>query len=771
MCAFAAALLSCTTEEVAPEVTLDYASGQNAEVTVSPNGGEIILAFVSSEDWLALTVENWFEFEKNSGKAGNNKIAVKVDPNITGNRTGIIRIEAGEKTLPFTITQDVSDHVSAFEKEFEIDANGGSATLSFTTTNVWTATTEAEWLTLSATEGEPGRTAVTATAGQNTEGARTATVIVTCGEEKVEFTIFQDACPPVLLTYEDWIGVWESVGADNNTISYTVRQKTPGQSYTVSGFDATVEAWFDAETGNLLLPFQEAGGNSSYDFYLAGVDTNNYVAYGDNDEGILAIVTSKDGNTAQASGNEYDYTYSDGSIEHVLLSWIGLMGYGRRSDGSTGWVTFSDVEYLYLPADWTKTGDVGGEEPPVPGNHDYTDWLGEWSVTRQKCAYNAATGKWEYQADKADTWTISQKVSGVSYTITGMNGEEFPVEALYTSDGSLSITNGQEVGSAMFSGFDHPFNISLLATYLNDEDGGAYRISGSFEICHASLTSATEANLVPNTINVGNLGNIALSAPRFYATDPASNTVYSFDSNIMTIVPTKMTKIGGNGGGGNTGGYDSFLGTWSWYSEEDGKGYTFNVSEDVKNSSYLVKGFGDDLTTYYNNDKMEFCFDIVDMDDEYYYLFAGEDQDGYVEFGDEENDDLLATATVSGSTMTLQGHSYTASYGYEEICSIGMYALTLDQQKIYGFNGVPYVTLPGQWTGTGTASARTLSMKTPQVNKVVSFKHARKLTDLKSISKVQPATFVATAKAAPVKTSAVRVKFVKTRPVQVWRNE
>ena len=768
MCVLGTALLSCDPVTVEQEPILDYASGQETEITVAPGGGEISLEFVSTEAWSVQTVENWFEFTRLSGKGGNNKLKVKVDPNISHPRTGVIRIEAGENTLPFTITQDVADHVSAFEKEFEIDANGGSVTLSFTTTNVWTATTEAEWLTLSATEGEPGRTSVTAKAGQNIEEPRTATVIVTCGEEKVEFTIFQDVCPPVLLTYEDWLGVWESVGADNNTISYTVKQKTPGQSYTVTGFGATVEALFDAGTGNLLLPFQDAGGNSSYTFYLAGIDTNNYVAYGDNDEEILAIVTSKDGNTARASGNEYDYTYSDGSTDHVLVSRIGLMGYGTRSDGSTGWVTFSDVDYLYLPADWTKTGDVGGEEPPV-GNYDYTDWLGEWSVTRQYCTYNSATGKWEYQADVTDTWTISQNVSGVSYTITGMNGEEFPVEALYTSDGFLSIENGQEVGSAMFQGFDHAFNVSLLGTYLNDEDGGAYRISGTFEICHATLTSATEANLVPNTINVGSLGNIALSAPRFYATDPATNTVYQFDSYIMTIVPTKMTKIGG-GGGGNTGGYDSFLGTWSWYSEEDGKNYTFNISESVKNSSYIVKGFGRDVTTYYNNDKMEFCFDILEVDDEYYYLFAGEDQDGYVDFGDEENDDLLATATVSGSTMTLQGHSFTASYGYVEICSLGMYALTLDQQKIYGYTGVPYATLPGQWTGSGASSApaRTLSMKTPQVKKEASFKHARKLTDLKSTSKVQPATFVATAKAAPV---ASRVKFVKTRPVQVLRNE
>lgn len=705
MCVLGTALLSCDPVTVEQDPILDYASGQETEITVAPGGGEISLEFVSTEAWSVQTVENWFEFTRLSGKGGNNKLKVKVDPNISHPRTGVIRIEAGENTLPFTITQDVSDHVSAFEKEFEIDANGGSVTLSFTTTNVWTATTEAEWLTLSATEGEPGRTSVTATAGQNIEEAHTATVIVTCGEEKMEFTIFQDVCPPVLLTYEDWLGVWESVGADNNTISYTVKQKTPGQSYTVTGFGATVEALFDAGTGNLLLPFQDAGGNSSYTFYLAGIDTNNYVAYGDNDEEILAIVTSKDGNTARASGNEYDYTYSDGSTDHVLVSRIGLMGYGTRSDGSTGWVTFSDVDYLYLPADWTKTGDVGGEEPPV-GNYDYTDWLGEWSVTRQKCAYNSATGKWEYQADVTDTWTISQNVSGVSYTITGMNGEEFPVEALYTSDGFLSIENGQEVGSAMFQGFDHAFNVSLLGTYLNDEDGGAYRISGTFEICHATLTSATEANLVPNTINVGSLGNIALSAPRFYATDPATNTVYQFDSYIMTIVPTKMTKIGG----GTTGGADLVTGTYHIYDlvqfqsgpEEMESDFTVIADPDYNDGiHFLVDGiFGisscdwkavysasagtltlDGLMKGYEEDGSYFAWPIANAGSYYAGVFSYADYNAYLS-GDGTDPCVLTVDTKTGELNGLATWLELAAMDKSSYEYLGTFELYTDESTI-----------------------------------------------------------------------------------------
>ena len=738
---FATALLSCTTREILPEDVLDYASDQAAEITVAPGGGEINLAFVSTADWNVSTVENWFDFEQLSGKGGNNKLAVKVSPNHTGVRSGVIRIESGEKTLPFTITQDVSDYISALGKtEFEVDPKGGSVELSFSSTNRWTAATEASWLALSQTEGEPGKATVTVIAEENPdeEASRTATVIVSCGEEKVEFTIFQDVVPPAPPvtdgTYDDWLGTWESIGADGTKISFNITQKKSGQTYTISGFGENVEGVYDVATGHLLLPFQEAGGNSNFTFYLAGVGTNNYVAYGDNDEGVLAIVSLTADNKAKAQGNEYDYVFPEGDTEHYLVDWIGLMGFGPRSDGSTGWVSFSDVDYLYLPADWTKTGSGGGGGGDQPSTGGYAKWLGEWNVTRQSASYNESKGQWEYKDDVTDTWTITQKVNGTSYIITGMNGEEFPVEAIYNTDGTFSIANGQEVGSANFQGFDYALNISLVGTYLSD-DGSAYRITGGYDICFASLTSDTEAKLIPNRISVNGLGDIDLSVPRFYATDPKTNVVYGFDGYIMTVLPAKMTKVGGSGGG-DTGSsdYSSFLGSWTWYSVEDATNYSFTVKQSVANQSYVVEGFGMPLTTYYNNGKMEFCFDILDVDDEYYYLFAGYDQDDYIEFGDAENNDLLATATVGGGAMSIKGHSYTAIYGgvsYDEtICGVGIYALTLDQEFIYSFQGVPYVELPGTWNTSSASGISAQATSRLQMNMTQLPGRARKMPEI-----------------------------------------
>ena len=293
MCVLGTALLSCDPVTVEQEPILDYASGQETEITVAPGGGEISLEFVSTEAWSVQTVENWFEFTRLSGKGGNNKLNVKVDPNISHPRTGVIRIEAGENTLPFTITQDVADHVSAFEKEFEIDANGGSVTLSFTTTNVWTATTEAEWLTLSATEGEPGRTSVTATAGQNTEEPHTATVIVTCGEEKVEFTIYQD-----FIEIEEWTllgtgkyredffsGLWQNLGNQEVDVVIYENYFTPGTYKIENMFASALEASF----GRTLAQIEAAGYYKYVPTDIIIVTSNGRASIDDQPTGLIDL--------------------------------------------------------------------------------------------------------------------------------------------------------------------------------------------------------------------------------------------------------------------------------------------------------------------------------------------------------------------------------------------------------------------------------------------------------------------------------------------------
>ena len=223
--------------------------------------------------------------------------------------------------------------------------------------------------------------------------------------------------------YEKWLGKWTATGSDGGEMNFEITQKVVDESYYIVGFDGDtkVEAGFDPESGDLLLLFQAAGSSSSWQFYLAGIGTNNHVAYGDNDKGILGIVSLTGEGTAKGVGNEYDYTYNDGSTEHFLVSWIGLFGYGQRSDGSTGWVSFTDVTYHYFPSDWIKTEDgEGGEEG---GEGDYESFIGSWT-------------------DGTNTYTITQATANSTYTVAGFG---LDVKARY-NNGILEFY-GQELGS------------------------------------------------------------------------------------------------------------------------------------------------------------------------------------------------------------------------------------------------------------------------------------------------------------------------------------
>lgn len=190
-----AAAAACTPEQEAPEASIEYAKGQQSEIIAAPEGGEIQLGFVSSGVWDATTVENWLELESISGKAGSNVLTVTVDENdnLSGDRSGAVRIMSGNKELVFTVSQSLNDKAEAKgETAIELDRKGGSATVEFKATKAWKAETKASWLTLSATEGEAGNSnVIKISAPINIEADRSAEVRINCGTYTLTYTVSQ----------------------------------------------------------------------------------------------------------------------------------------------------------------------------------------------------------------------------------------------------------------------------------------------------------------------------------------------------------------------------------------------------------------------------------------------------------------------------------------------------------------------------------------------------------------------------------------------------
>ena len=271
-----------------------------------------------------------------------------------------------------------------------------------------------------------------------------------------QFTVAADSRTP----YEKWLGKWSATGSDGTVMNFEITEKVTDQTYIISGFgeSAPLEAGFDAETGDLQLIYQQAGSNSNWQFYLAGIGTNDYVAYGDNDKGILGTVKLTGEGTATGVGNEYDYTFSDGSTDHYIVSWIGILGYGQRSDGSTGWVTFNNVTYHYFPSQWIQTesgGDDGGEGGGE-ASEAYQQWIGSWSIPATELEFNEDTGALEGEHSATHTWVISAKETNASYTITGVDNGDF---------GDLTATFDAATGNLVVTP-----QLTLESTYSGNPD-------------------------------------------------------------------------------------------------------------------------------------------------------------------------------------------------------------------------------------------------------------------------------------------------------------
>ena len=187
--------------------------------------------------------------------------------------------------------------------------------------------------------------------------------------------------------YEDYLGAWDYNGA-----KFTVSQKVNGVSYSITGLtnqgSYPVEAVFEA--GRLVVYEQLVASSGTTEVFLQGSD------------GYLP--NYPDGSSVALFRAEYDKVNDQ-------LSFAGMTSY---------------VYYMFITYDsQTRTGYLYDDVPSVmvpfvAFNAQYGDYLGDWALNAGKVV-------------------ISQKVDGVSYSITGLaNQGSYPVEAMF-EDGRLVL--------------------------------------------------------------------------------------------------------------------------------------------------------------------------------------------------------------------------------------------------------------------------------------------------------------------------------------------
>lgn len=161
--------------------------------------------------------------------------------------------------LTFLITgcsdndENIPDTQPSFEISIEttpqtaLPAEGGTATLTFTATNEWTARIDdADWLTVSPAQGNAGTVTLQINAqANNTYDERNAAVILTCGTNKETLTITQKQLDALILTSD-------KVEMDQNGGTFSIElQANVDITYEIA---ADAQTWITPTTSRGLTP-------------------------------------------------------------------------------------------------------------------------------------------------------------------------------------------------------------------------------------------------------------------------------------------------------------------------------------------------------------------------------------------------------------------------------------------------------------------------------------------------------------------------------------
>lgn len=318
--------------------------------------------------------------------------------------------------------------------------------------------------------------------------------------------VLSSTAPEPTEEYAGLLGKWY----DESGAEFTITEDIINNSLTLENFltgekDATKSAPitvpFDRESGRIVF---ELDVNDDYQFF--GLDQEDYVDTGDN--GLLGYGTlSEDGETMTIEGIEYDHP----DYGHIIISYL------YKADLK------EDAGY------WIKVPATFYRKVPAP-SEEYLAWIGQWSVSRAD--------------DVIDTWTISEKKMNTSYTITGIEGTSFEVEASFDkATGAITVAE-QDVYS--ITGEDDS-NIVTVSLYGNIVFYGNTYFWGEYtDIFSAGITEEGTATITPyeaiDSYYGDNYG--PFSAFGFYATigDPDNYNIAPV-SEVRTALPNTMTKL------------------------------------------------------------------------------------------------------------------------------------------------------------------------------------------------------------------------------------
>ena len=215
-----------------------------------PSGGNDMFTINSNVSWTVKSDQTWCRVSKSSG-SNNSDITVTVDANTTYNdRDASITVEGGGIKRTVTVTQGhVDKPFLTVNKAKEINVNfdsknAGSKTFSIESNVQWTASSNADWCTVSPTNGSNNNNSVEVRVTENKgSNERKAKITVTGGGITCSVNVTQPGEGEVLTVDKSSISLARS--ADSNSFNIT-----SNLSWTITKSSGATWLTVDPESGS-----------------------------------------------------------------------------------------------------------------------------------------------------------------------------------------------------------------------------------------------------------------------------------------------------------------------------------------------------------------------------------------------------------------------------------------------------------------------------------------------------------------------------------------
>ncbi len=414
-------------------------------------GSSETLSITANQPWTATTSDAWLTLSADAG-TGDATLDVAAEENTSiTRRTGTVTFQTGATTYTVTISQEgATPTFNVSPESLSFTASGGSASVTISSNQSWTATTSDAWFSISSAEGEGDATLSLSVVANTSTDSRSGTVTLKAGDSSYTVSVSQEGEDPILSVTPETL----SFSADGGNKSITV---TSNLSWTATSSDAWLTVSSSSGEGDATL-------SVTADENVSIANRTASVTFEGKDRTVIVNVT-QDGAAPffNVTPTTLSFSAEGGSAPVKIVSnqtWT--------ASKSADWIALSEVEgtgdaTLSLTVDAnTSTDSRSGTVAFQAGETYYHINLTQdgkgilFSITPESLSFSADGGNETITVTSNLSWTVTS--SDAWLTLSNSSGEG---DATLTVVAQENPSTSSRSGILTFKGKDITFTVNV----------------------------------------------------------------------------------------------------------------------------------------------------------------------------------------------------------------------------------------------------------------------------------------------------------------------